>query len=201
MSPPIPSPALLGHVGLWRLWAAVGLLGAVVVALVVAGAVIARKAGYSPLWALLLLVPLVNLAVVIVFAGSDWPVRRSARLPEARDGPESDRPVAPPPGQGDAGPGRPRRAGSPDAGRPQAPGSSTRSTTRSSVVGESAWRRPVAPREVGRPGRKVERDRANPGGPGAGGAGPDEADAGADTGEDRVGPAGSTRTWRRGDPG
>lgn len=184
MSPPIPSPALLGHVGLWRLWVAVGLLGAVVVALVVAGAVIAHKAGYSSLWALLLLVPLVNLALVIVFAGSDWPVRRIARATEARDGPESDRPVSPSPGGVDVAPGRPRRSGGPDA-EPRGAGSSARPTARSPVVGESAWQRPVAPREAGPAGREVGRGRAGPGGPGPGGAGPGS----------------STRAGYSGDPG
>jgi hypothetical protein len=38
---------------------------------------IISKAGYSSAWALLWLVPLVNIVALWVFAFADWPVRRS----------------------------------------------------------------------------------------------------------------------------
>lgn len=173
MSPPIPSPALLGHVGLWRLWVAVGLLGLVVVALVVAGATIAHKAGYSPWWALLLLVPFVNLAVVIVFAGSRWPVLRAAEGRDAGNGPAPGRPPAAR-NPTDAGPGSPGPPDLPELDHPRPPGPPTTSPARSPIAPESAWRRPPEG-EVRWPGLGSRRDRANSGGassgmPGRGGA-------------------------------
>ena len=44
----------------------------------VPGWVIAKKAGYRGAWALLLLVPLVNLLVIWVFALARWPATRAA---------------------------------------------------------------------------------------------------------------------------
>jgi hypothetical protein len=38
-----------------------------------------RRAGYAGAWSLLLLVPLVNIAVLYVFAYSTWPAERDAR--------------------------------------------------------------------------------------------------------------------------
>jgi ABC-type glycerol-3-phosphate transport system permease component len=40
---------------------------------------ILRRAGFSGAWALLLVIPLVNLVAVYVFAFTDWPVERRAR--------------------------------------------------------------------------------------------------------------------------
>jgi uncharacterized membrane protein YhaH (DUF805 family) len=39
-------------------------------------AAIAKKAGYSGWWCLILLVPLVNLIMIYVFAFANWPVLR-----------------------------------------------------------------------------------------------------------------------------
>jgi hypothetical protein len=47
---------------------------------------ILRKAGFSGWWALLMLIPLVNLAMFIVFAFADWPVQAQARLAGSRAG-------------------------------------------------------------------------------------------------------------------
>ena len=44
---------------------------------------IAGKAGYNRYLGLLLLIPLVNLVVVIIFAFSEWPVERRLRELEA----------------------------------------------------------------------------------------------------------------------
>ena len=38
---------------------------------------ILRKAGYSGWWSLLTLVPLVNIAMIWVFASSDWPALKA----------------------------------------------------------------------------------------------------------------------------
>ena len=51
-----------------------------VVVLIVAAAKILPKAGYSPWFALLLLIPLVDLVMVLVFAFSDWPVDKELRI-------------------------------------------------------------------------------------------------------------------------
>jgi hypothetical protein len=40
---------------------------------------IISKAGYSGWWVLVALVPLLNLIMFLVFAFSDWPVRKQAR--------------------------------------------------------------------------------------------------------------------------
>ena len=56
-----------------------GFLGVYAVVLLVAAAAyvtIVRKAGYSGWWALVLLVPVVNLVMIVVFAFSEWPVTR-----------------------------------------------------------------------------------------------------------------------------
>jgi uncharacterized membrane protein len=45
---------------------------------------IASRAGFSPWWALAVLVPLVNVVVVLVFAFSAWPVERRAEEAERR---------------------------------------------------------------------------------------------------------------------
>ena len=37
------------------------------------GTVIARKAGHSPWWAVLLIVPVANLVIIWLFAFTDWP--------------------------------------------------------------------------------------------------------------------------------
>jgi hypothetical protein len=49
------------------------------VAAIVAAAKILSKAGYSPWYCLLLLIPIVNLIMLLVFAFSDWPVDKELR--------------------------------------------------------------------------------------------------------------------------
>jgi hypothetical protein len=44
--------------------------------LIVGFSQILRKAGYSPWWALLALIPVVNLVMLLVFAFANWPVLR-----------------------------------------------------------------------------------------------------------------------------
>lgn len=41
--------------------------------------IVCRRAGLSPLWGLLILVPLVNLVAVWLFAFNDWPAVDGAR--------------------------------------------------------------------------------------------------------------------------
>jgi hypothetical protein len=50
-----------------------------VIVAIVAATKILSKAGYSPWFALLLLVPLVNFVMILVFAFSDWPVDKELR--------------------------------------------------------------------------------------------------------------------------
>ncbi|MEY2503552.1 MAG: hypothetical protein QOI07_3889 [Verrucomicrobiota bacterium] len=53
------------------------LLGiAVTVAIVLAFVRIVQKAGYSGLWVLVLLVPVLNVVMLFVFAFSEWPMLR-----------------------------------------------------------------------------------------------------------------------------
>jgi len=51
------------------------LLIIVLIALVVFGPVLER-AGFSPLWSLLLIVPLINLIMVWVFSFMEWPAEK-----------------------------------------------------------------------------------------------------------------------------
>ena len=46
-----------------------------------AGAKILEKAGYSPWWVLVVLIPYLGLLAVIVFAYSDWPALRNRPAP------------------------------------------------------------------------------------------------------------------------
>jgi apolipoprotein N-acyltransferase len=55
---------------------------------------IVSKAGYNGALSLLALVPLVNLVAIIIFAFSDWPVRRELALARSARG---DWPGGPPP--------------------------------------------------------------------------------------------------------
>ncbi len=60
-----------------------GFLGVYAVVLLVGAAAyvtIIRKAGYSGWWALVLLVPVVNLVMIVVFAFSEWPLTREAKM-------------------------------------------------------------------------------------------------------------------------
>jgi energy-coupling factor transporter transmembrane protein EcfT len=52
---------------------------AVIVLLFVGWVKILRKAGYSAWWSLLMLVPLVNIVMFLVFAFGDWPALRNQR--------------------------------------------------------------------------------------------------------------------------
>jgi hypothetical protein len=54
-----------------------GLLGLVIA--LVAGSKILSKAGYSPWFCLLLIVPLVNIVMIFVFAYSEWPILKEIR--------------------------------------------------------------------------------------------------------------------------
>jgi hypothetical protein len=54
---------------------------------------IASKAGYPGAYSLLLLIPLVNLIVLIIFAFSEWPIQRALRMATGGGG-------YPPPGGG-----------------------------------------------------------------------------------------------------
>jgi uncharacterized oligopeptide transporter (OPT) family protein len=47
---------------------------------------IAAKAGYSGALSLLMLIPLVNLIIVLMFAFSEWPIQRELREARARGG-------------------------------------------------------------------------------------------------------------------
>ncbi len=55
-------------------------------------AVIFQKAGYSRIYALLMLIPVANLVCLVVFAASDWPILRevSRRRLEAGEATEAD---------------------------------------------------------------------------------------------------------------
>ena len=67
--------------------------GAIPVGLVLLGAWKALgKAGYPGWWALLLLVPFLNLAGLLVFGLADWPVLRRVRALEAQAVQAWDRP-------------------------------------------------------------------------------------------------------------
>ncbi len=64
----------------------VGFLGVYAVVLLVGAAAyvtIIRKAGYSGWWALVLLVPVANLVMIVVFAFSEWPVTRELEMARA----------------------------------------------------------------------------------------------------------------------
>ena len=56
-----------------------GLALILLVVVIVAAVKILPKAGYSAWFSLLLLIPLVNLVMVLVFAFSDWPVQKELR--------------------------------------------------------------------------------------------------------------------------
>ena len=45
----------------------------IVFAVIWGGTVVARKAGHSPWWAVLLIVPVANLVIIWLFAFADWP--------------------------------------------------------------------------------------------------------------------------------
>jgi hypothetical protein len=67
--------------------AAIGLflLGAVVaVVFIVAYIKIITKAGYSPWWVLILLVPIANVVMLLVFAYKEWPIQRELAALRAR---------------------------------------------------------------------------------------------------------------------
>ena len=51
---------------------------AVLALYLIPAAAIARKAGYSAWWCLILLVPLVNIVMIYVFAFANWPALRGA---------------------------------------------------------------------------------------------------------------------------
>jgi hypothetical protein len=44
---------------------------------IVASAIIVKKAGYSPLWAALILIPIVNFAAIYMFSNASWPALAS----------------------------------------------------------------------------------------------------------------------------
>ena len=69
----------------------------IIVVMLVATAQILKKAGYSAWWVLVMFVPLVNIVMYLVFAFSEWPVRRQLR--QLQGGPGS------PGGYPQAGPG------------------------------------------------------------------------------------------------
>jgi hypothetical protein len=71
-------------------------LGVIVFSLVI-NWLIVSKAGYNGALSLLALVPVVNLIAIIIFAFSEWPVRRELAL--ARSG-RGDWPGGPPPAGG-----------------------------------------------------------------------------------------------------
>lgn len=63
------------------MWGGHGLSGLIVVAIVLVIPLwkIVEKAGYKGAWALLVLVPVLNLVALWVFAFSAWPRERSSR--------------------------------------------------------------------------------------------------------------------------
>ena len=96
-----------------------------VIVVIVAGIKILPKLGYSPWFALLVLIPLVGWVMILVFAFSDWPVDKELRRyrqggygPGPGGYPAPSWPAQPPPGYG---PGRPQF---PPSGWPTAPGGS-----------------------------------------------------------------------------
>ena len=57
-------------------------------------ALIVRKAGYSPFWVVLALVPVVNYFALALFALSEWPIERELRLQSPRPAlPETPRQI------------------------------------------------------------------------------------------------------------
>jgi hypothetical protein len=74
----------------------------VLLACLIAFARIIRKAGYSPWWIFVALVPVVNVVMLFAFAFTTWPLERdAARRSAVVDAP----PPPPPPGPRDAAPG------------------------------------------------------------------------------------------------
>jgi hypothetical protein len=68
---------------------------------------IASKAGYSGALSLLLLVPIVNLVVIVMFAFSEWPIQKALKLYTGGGGgmmPPGTPMWTPPPTQPSAGP-------------------------------------------------------------------------------------------------
>jgi hypothetical protein len=111
-----------------------GLLLALIalVVVMVAAAKILPKAGYSPWFALLLLVPVVGLVMILVFAFSDWPAEKELRRyrqggygPGSGGSPAPQWPMEPPPSYGSGGSQFPPPSWqTPPAGSaPQSPGS------------------------------------------------------------------------------
>ncbi|MGO8723310.1 MAG: hypothetical protein ACLQRM_11340 [Acidimicrobiales bacterium] len=99
-----------------------------VVVLIVAAARILPKAGYSAWFSLLLLIPLVNLVMVLVFAFSDWPVDKELRQyrqggpgPGSVGYPPPAWPQQPPAGYGPAGSQFPPPSWPPPPGGPVPP--------------------------------------------------------------------------------
>ena len=107
-----------------------------VVVAIVAATKILSKAGYSPWFSLLLLIPLVNFVMILVFAFSDWPVDKELRrYRQGGYGPgpggyQATQWPPPPPGYGPGQPTPPPGYGSgptqyPGAGSTPPPGGST----------------------------------------------------------------------------
>jgi uncharacterized membrane protein YhaH (DUF805 family) len=61
-------------------------LAVLLVAALLGAARTLSKAGYPGWWALLLLVPVVNLVALSIFGGADWPVLRRLRALEGATG-------------------------------------------------------------------------------------------------------------------
>ena len=60
----------VGNISIWQI-AAILLL---IISPIILFAPIARKAGYSGWWSLLMIIPVVNLVMIWVFAFAKWPV-------------------------------------------------------------------------------------------------------------------------------
>ena len=104
-----------------------------VIVVIVAGIKILPKLGYSPWFALLVLIPLVGWVMILVFAFSDWPVDKELRHyrqggygPRPGGYPEPPWPGQPAPGYGPGGSQFPQGGWPPPAPNapPQWPGSS-----------------------------------------------------------------------------
>src|SRR5438128_1323774 len=84
-------------------WSASGLLCVMVFAIAIAvfmlfvWGTIFKKAGYSPWFALLMIIPIANLVWILIFAFSTWPIQRELEAYRLRGGyPPTGFPVQPP---------------------------------------------------------------------------------------------------------
>jgi len=78
----MPPGVAAAAAGMFGIVAFIGLIATVVA--VACYYMIAKRAGYNPLLALLAFIPLVNFIMILIFAFSEWPVQRENRLLRAQ---------------------------------------------------------------------------------------------------------------------